>query len=297
MNITVTGGSGFIGSHIVDKLVKLKHKVRIIDIVTPNRKDVDYHQIDITNFNKLKNSLKGTDCVFHLAAISDINVAYKEPMKCREVNIGGTNNVLEISKQLKLKRFIFASTEWIYGLKKSLSNNGDFLIDDSNHIYTISKASAEMLIYNYNKNYNLPFTILRYGIPYGPRSRQGTLIYNFVNNALNNKPIIIYGDGLQFRKFLYISDLALANIKSLKPIAKNKTYNLNGVRKISVIDVANTIKDIMGNSIKIKYDNKRPSDFTGVEISSKKAKEELNWEPTTKFKEGMIKYINWIKKK
>jgi len=139
-------------------------------------------------------------------------------------------------------------------------------------------------------------TILRYGIPYGPRARDGAVIPIFVKKAINGEPLTIAGDGLQFRKFVYVEDLAEGNVLALKTIAKNKIYNLDGSEKVSIKQIAETIKKIIGN-VKIEYTPARPGDFSGKEVSSQLAAKELGWEPKVSFEEGVRRYIKWYKER
>jgi UDP-glucose 4-epimerase len=135
-------------------------------------------------------------------------------------------------------------------------------------------------------------TILRYGIPYGPRARDGAVIPIFVRKAINGEPLTIAGDGLQFRKFIYVEDLAEGNVLALKNIGKNKIYNLDGKEKVTIKQIAETVKKIIGD-VKIEFTPARPGDFSGKEVSSDLAKKELNWEPKISFEEGVRRYIKW----
>ncbi len=146
----------------------------------------------------------------------------------------------------------------------------------------------------YSRLYDLSITILRYGIPYGPRARGAAVIPIFVSKALKGEPLTIAGDGSQFRKFIYVEDLAEGNVLALKSIAKNKIYNLEGKEKVTIKQIAETVQKLMGD-VKIESVPARPGDFSGKEISSELAKKELDWEPKVSFKEGVKRYIEWYK--
>jgi len=133
-------------------------------------------------------------------------------------------------------------------IETSVSEDTPLLPDRVNHVYTASKIAAELYCHSYHRLYNQPFTILRYGIPYGPRARDATVIAIFVRKALNGEPIIIFGDGSQYRSFIYIEDLAMGNVAALKDVAKNQTYNLGGMRPITIREAAETVKKLVGNS-------------------------------------------------
>ncbi|MGB9878312.1 MAG: NAD-dependent epimerase/dehydratase family protein [bacterium] len=298
MRCVVTGGSGFIGSHLVDWLKKEGHEVLVIDLPKPHRQDVEWEAIDILDFPSLLSATKGADYIFHLAAVSNVNYVYKRPVYSTQVNIVGTVNLLEVARLNGIRRFFFASTVWVYGAAKEEENlSEDILLNiaDTGHIYTTTKIASEALIHNYWQLYKVPFTILRYGIPYGPRMREELVIPIFVRKALRGEPITIQGDGSQYRNYIYIDDLIRGHILAMSERAENQTYNLEGPRKITIREIAETIKEIIGSQVEIKYVEARPGDFKGRTASFEKAEKELGWKPEIDFKEGMQRYIEWYK--
>ncbi|MBM3300725.1 MAG: NAD-dependent epimerase/dehydratase family protein, partial [Deltaproteobacteria bacterium] len=196
MRIGVTGGSGFIGSHIVDKLLENGHEVRVIDIVKPHRTNVEITKTNLLDYNSVLHATEGMDYVFHLAAVSNVNEAYKNPVYCVKLNTVGTVNVLEAARHNDIGRIIFASTDWVYGGARldTVDEESPFFMPGAGHIYTSTKIASEFYVHDYSTLYGLGSTILRYGIPYGPRSREGTVMPIFVKKALNNEPLIVYGD-------------------------------------------------------------------------------------------------------
>jgi len=298
MNVGVIGGSGFIGSHVVDKLIEHGHEVTVFDIMKPHRNDVRHLYIDITNLSKTVVTLTGDyDAIYLLAAMADVNDVYKNPVEAGEVNILGVANVLEAARRNEIDRVILASTVWVYelALEQNVNEDTPLQIQKANHVYTSSKVAAELYCHSYQKLYEQNFTILRYGIPYGPRARGGTVMAIFVRKALNDESLTIFGDGSQYRNFIYVEDLAEGNVAALKEVAKNQTYNLEGLRKITVKEVAETVKKLLSN-VKIEYKEARPGDYVGNVVSREKAKNELGWEPKVDFDEGMRRYIEWYKK-
>jgi UDP-glucose 4-epimerase len=295
--IAVTGGSGFIGSHVVDKLMEQSYEVRVIDTKPPHRNDVDFKDVDILDFNSLLDATKDSEFIFHLAAVSNVNVAFENPITAVRLNSEGTVNILEAARQNKTKRVIFASTVWVYGGAKGINVNEEspFYMPGAGHIYTSTKIASELYCHDYWELYEMPFTIMRYGIPYGPRARSGTVVPIFVRKALAGEPLTIYGDGSQYRNFIYVEDLADGNLACLSDKAENQTYNLEGKRPISVKEVAETIKKLIGN-VSIEYKPQRPGDYEGKVVSAEKAMNEINWEPKVEFEEGMRRYIEWFKK-
>lgn len=297
MKVLVTGGSGFIGSHVVDKLVDKGIAVRIYDTIMPtHRKDVEFYQGSILDMQSLGFAMDGIDAIFHLAAIADVKDVYNEPHYSESINVRGTINVLESARKANIQRIVYGSTTWVYS--ESRQNNVDEtspLLAPS-HFYTATKLAGEYYCQSYNKLYGMEITILRYGIPYGPRARDGAVLPIFVRKALNGEPLTIAGDGLQFRKFVYVEDLAEGNTLALKKCAIDKIYNLDGKEKVTIKQMAETIKKIVGN-VQIEYTPARPGDFVGKEVSSERAKEDLGWEANTSFEEGMRSYIKWYKER
>jgi UDP-glucose 4-epimerase len=297
MNIGVIGGSGYIGSHVVDKLIEHGHEVTVFDIMKPHRNDVRHLYIDITELSKTAVALTGDyDAIYLLAAMADVNDVYKNPVEAGEVNILGVANVLEAARRNEIDRVILASTVWVYGLssEREVDENTPLHIEKADHVYTSSKIAAELYCQSYQKLYGQKFTILRYGIPYGPRARGGTVVAIFVRRALNGEPLTIFGDGSQYRNFIYVADLADGNVAALKGSAANQMYNLEGMRPITVKEVAETVKKLIGD-VEIEYKEGRPGDFEGKIVSAEKAKIELDWEPKVEFEEGVRRYIEWYK--
>lgn len=297
VRVAVTGGSGFIGSHVVDHLRNAGYEVVVIEHrVRPHRSDVVFEDVDILDLASLIEATKGCDYIFHLAAVSNVNYAYKYPVYTVQLNIGGTANVLEAARLNEVKRVFFASTVWVYAGTRDnglLTEDAPFFLPDAGHIYTSSKIAAEMIVHNYWRLYKQPFTILRYGIPYGPRMREELVIPIFVRKALRGEPITIQGDGSQYRNYVYIDDLAQAHLAALSERAMNQVYNLEGNEKISIRRIAETIQAILGGRVKIEYTEARPGDYQGREVSSEKAFKELGWKPRVSFEDGMRRYIDW----
>ncbi|MBA7651351.1 dTDP-glucose 4,6-dehydratase [subsurface metagenome] len=296
MKALVTGGAGFIGSHVVDKLKDKGVVVRVYDITPPHRKDVEYYQGSILELDTLRMALGGSDVIYHLGAVADVKEVYNEPHYAESINVRGTINVLEAARRSEIKRVIYASTIWVYSDCTSDFVDETMHLPPPSHFYTATKLASEYYCLAYSKLYGLGTTVLRYGIPYGPRARPGAVIPVFVAKALRGEPLTIAGDGSQFRKFVYVEDLAEGSALALKSIANNKIYNLEGNERITIKQIAETIQKILTKEVRIEYIAARPADFSGKEISNELAKKELNWEPKVSFEEGLRRYIEWHKK-
>lgn len=297
MKALVTGGSGFIGSHVVDKLRDKGIEVRVYDGIMPTyRKDIEYYQGSILDITSLGFAMHGIDAVFHLAAVADVKDVYNDPYRSESINVRGTINVLEAARNAGVKRIIYGSTTWVYSEAAQNQVDETTPLHAPTHLYTATKLTGEYYCQSYSKLYGMDVTILRYGIPYGPRARDGAVIPIFVRKAMSGEPLTIAGDGMQFRKFIYVEDLAEGNVLALKQIGKNKIYNLDGKEKVTIKQIAETVKKIIGD-VKIEFTPARPGDFSGKEVSSDLAKKELDWEPKISFEEGVRRYIKWYKER
>ncbi len=296
MKVLVTGGSGFIGSHVVDKLRDKGIEVRVFDMVVPSfRQDIEFYHGSLLDLEALRMALNGVDAVYHLAAVADVKDVYNEPCYAESINVRGTIHVLEaVRRSTGVKRVIYGSTTWVYSEVIEPVVDEHTPLRAPSHLYTATKIASEYYCQSYSKLYDIPVTILRYGIPYGPRARDGAVVPIFVRKALKGEPLTIAGDGSQFRKFVYVEDLAEGNILALKPAAKNKIYNLDGTELVTIKQIAEAIQRLVGG-VQIEYVPGRPGDFSGKEISSRLAKEELGWEPAVRFEEGLRRYIAWYR--
>ena len=299
MRVGVIGGSGFIGSHIVDRLVEEGHEVTVFDIMRPHREDVRHVLVDLLDFHRVVISMAGSyDAVYLLAALANVDHIYKNPVETSLVNIQGVSNVIEAMRRYG-GRLILASTVWVYNLaagrEEVLHEESPLLVQNVNHTYTASKVAAELLIHSCSKLYELEFTILRYGIPYGPRGREGTLLANFVQRALKGEPLTIFGEGDQARNFIYVEDLAAGNVAALHDNARDQIFNLDGVRPVTIKEVAEAVQELIGD-VRIEYVPARPGDHAVNRSSSnEKAKRELGWTPEVDLKEGIRRYLEWYR--
>lgn len=280
INVLVIGGSGFIGSHIVDELIKKKYDVKIFDIKSPYQKNIEFIKGDITSLIQLKKSMKNIDYVYHLAGLSDINKIINNSLKAVDLNIMSTIKILESCRSSNIERIIFTSSYFVN------SNRG--------HLYTTTKKTSELFCKDYYRLYELQFTILRYGTVYGPRNRGEDIISIFVKKALNHQNLIIKGDGNQSRNFIYVTDVAAGSVISLNKKAKNKTYTIDGLQQIKIKKVAELIRNLIDKNIDIKFTKKRKDDFLG-KFPSNKIEKELGWKPEISFENGLKKYIKWYK--
>ena len=297
--VVVTGGSGFIGSHVVDSLADAGHEITVIDHrVRPHRDDVQFEDVDLLDLSSVLAATRGAEHIFHLAAVSNVNYAYKYPVYSTALNVMGTTNILESARVNGAERVHLASTVWVYNGAPESGEAADesvpFHLNGAGHIYTSTKMACEMICHNYSELYDLPFTVLRYGIPYGPRMREELLIPIFLKKAFNGEPLTVAGQGEQYRKFVYVRDLADAHVLAMSEEAKNQIYNLEGPRKVTVLEVAERIRDQVGEHVEIEFVPARPGDFGGKEVSAEKARQELSWKAEVDFEDGLAHTAQWF---
>lgn len=299
MSIMAIGGSGFIGSHVVDALIEKGHQVVIYDIETPKHGQVcDYVKGDVLDLQRLVAATKGIDVIYNLAAEANVNRFFESPLYSNAVTSQGALNVFEAARQNAVRRVIFASTEWVYG--SAAGDDETPVVEEAHyarnpdHVYTSSKIAAELFMKNYQRLYGVNYTIMRYGIPFGERARPATVTPIFINKILNDDPITIHGDGSQTRQFIYVKDLARGNAACLSERAENEIFNLNGTRQISVLEIVRTLEKIMGKKANITFVEDRAGNFRGRFISSEKAKRLLGWEPQFSYEEAMQHYVQWF---
>ena len=246
MKCLVTGGSGFIGSHLVDELINQHHQVTVLDRIKTkflkNRK-IKFFKTDLSSERKLKKAFKNQDVIFHFGGLSGINESMINPLKTAEYNFMGTVRLLKLAKEFNIKRFIFASTVYVN------SEQGSF--------YKSSKRAAEDFIEEYRKKYKLNFTILRFGTVYGERASSENSIDKILNKALKNKKIIYSGNVKSTREYIHVKDAVKATVKILKKKFMNEYINITGRRKIPVVKALNIIRKELNLKTKIIYENKK----------------------------------------
>jgi len=295
MKMLVTGGAGFIGSHVCDRLLRGKHEVVIMDDLTTGsmenvNKKAKFIKGDVSKKDELEKlfSNEKIDMVFHLAAQIDVRISTEEPERDAEVNIIGTINLLNAVKKYNLKKIVFSSTGGaLYGEVDNPA--GEEYEKDPKAPYGISKLSAEMYIKFFSENFNINYTILRYANVYGPRQSvkgEAGVVAIFAKNMLMNKESILYGFGKMNRDYVFVKDVAEANFLSIEK-GDRETYNVGTGIKTSVADVFGMLKKHFSNYDKEPVlKEKRAGEITDSVISPEKIKRDYNIEFTT-FEEGI----------
>jgi len=239
--VLVTGSSGFIGSHVADVLEEQGYSVVLFDAVSSKYKSKFQKEIigDILKPEDIEKAIEGCDVVYHFAAQADIDAFSDMPSKTITANIIGTQNVLDAARKHKVKRFMFASTIYVY------SELGSF--------YRVSKQACEKIIEEYQKEFDLDYTILRYGSLYGPRANEFNFISNALLQAFKNKKIVRRGDGMENREYIHVMDAAQLSVNALDDKFRNKHLIITGQQQIRVKDLLVMIKEIYDGEIEIEF--------------------------------------------
>jgi UDP-glucose 4-epimerase len=294
MRILVTGGAGFIGSHVVDRLLAAGHEPVIFDVRRspyPEHAGVETIMGDLLDCERVLEAAEGCEAIAHLAAAADVGIVAEDPCAAEELNARGTLHVLEAARATGA-RVLYASTIWAYSDVEAAEVDEGTGIALPSHFYTATKVAGEMYCRSYEKLYGVETTILRFGIPYGPRARPAAVLPIFVGKALAGDALTIAGDGSQSRRFVYVEDLAEGVVAALRPIAAGRVYNLVGEEDVSVRQIADAVRDAVGD-VDIVHTEGRAGDFAGARVSGRRAASELGWTASTSFAEGVKHYVAW----
>jgi UDP-glucose 4-epimerase len=297
MRVLVTGGAGFIGSHVVDRLRAAAIEPRIFDLrrsAYHTEDEVEAVIGDLLDPAALSATMTGCDAVVHLAAAADADEVAASPAHAEQVNSRGTLNVIQAAREAGVGRVIYASTIWVYSDAAASAANEETPLRLPSHLYTATKLAGEMYCRSYGQLYGLEYTILRFGIPYGPRARPTAVIPTFVRKALAGEPLTIAGGGHQSRRFVYVEDLADGVVRALAPLAANRIYNLVGNEDVTIREVAETVQRAAGNAQLVDVAG-RSADFNGVKVSGERAARDLGWRASTPFAAGVCRYVAWYR--
>ncbi|MCK4647171.1 MAG: SDR family oxidoreductase [Candidatus Aminicenantes bacterium] len=305
----ITGGAGFIGSHISEELVKRDYEVRIIDNFLTGKKEniaslldkIELIEGDIKDFKTCQYALEGVDFVLHQAALPSVPRSIKDPLATNENNIRGTLNVLLASREAKVKKVVFASSSSVYGddthLPKIEGRQGSPLSP-----YALSKLVGEHYCRIFSRIYGLSTVFLRYFNIFGPRqdpfSQYAAVIPNFITKMLKGEKPIIFGDGEQSRDFTFVSNVVEANILASKAQdVSGEAFNIACGERTTVNSLANTINEVLNKNIDPVHDEPRPGDVKNSYAEISKARKMLKYEPLVPFNEGLKKTINWYQER
>jgi UDP-glucose 4-epimerase len=312
--VLVTGGAGFIGSHIVERLLENDYDVTAIDNLDTGspanidqcRQKKNFHFVegDIRDLSLVRKNVKDVDVVFHEAALANVMSSFKDPILTDQVNVDGTLNLLKASCDFNVKRFIFASSAAVYGNPRSPQKREDDNPSPTSP-YGVSKLAAEKYVQVFHRAYGFHTVCLRYFNVYGPRQRvdvhgsYGGVISIFINQILKNMPPTVHGDGEQTRDFVYIDDVVDANILAMdSDKGAGEVFNVATGRNTSINRVAETLKHLMSREdLECVHTEPRPTDMKHGYADISKAKEMLGYSPRFSIERGLTELVNWYVKK
>lgn len=305
MRVLVTGGAGFIGSHLVDELVERNYKVFIIDNLSTGfmrnvNKKADFSSIDLREFARVKDfwSRKKPEIVFHLAAQANVRKSVANPLEDAEINILASLNLLELSGKFGSK-FIFSSSGGaIYGDTKKIPTPEN---EERNPDcpYGCAKLTLEKYLEFYHKTYNLQYTSLRYSNVYGERQNvkgEAGVVGIFFDRMLEGKNPVIYGSGKKTRDFVYVGDVVNANLFAMEK-TMNTEYNAGTGEETSILELYGKINSFFGSKFEAKFEEDREGEQLRSCLDIRKIKKELNWKPEVSLDEGLMRIYEWFKER
>lgn len=309
--ILVTGGAGFIGNHLIEKLLKENVKIICLDNFSDyydpkikkanikkflNNNNFELVTADIRNKKELEQIFKKFkfDKVVHLAAQPGVRLSLEKPSLYFDVNINGTLNILDICRNYNVQSLIYASSSSVYGNTPKIPFTEDSQLNPISP-YGVSKQASELLCHSYNQLYHLPITILRFFTVYGPRQRPDMAIYKFTKLIDGNKQINLYGKGQTKRDYTYVSDIVNGIYSTLNKEFNFQIFNLGNSQPISLSYLISLIEKNLNKKAKIKYFPEQMGDpaITFADIS--KAKKLLDYHPKVKIEEGIKRFVDWFK--
>jgi UDP-glucuronate 4-epimerase len=309
MKILVTGGAGFIGSHLVDRLLEDGHCVGVLDefndYYDPRIKranlaavldQVQLHEADIRDPAAVDRILStgGYDSIIHLAARAGVRPSIKEPRLYIDTNIIGTYNLLESARKAGIPRFICASSSSVYGVLKTAPFREDMALTETISPYAATKLAAEQLCSNYSHLYRMRTINLRFFTVYGPRQRPDLAIHKFTKFIHEGRAIDQYGDGLTRRDYTYIDDIIQGVVACLTYEGQLcDVFNLGESQTTTLSELIHSIEDALGKKASINRMPEQPGDVPLTYADISKSRALLNYNPTTKIKEGIPKFVDW----
>jgi UDP-glucose 4-epimerase len=308
MKYVVTGGAGFIGSHIVEELAKQQHEVMILDNLFSGKmkniapflakENVSFVNGSITDLPLLKKTFEGADGIFHEGAIASVPRSIANPLATNEANVTGTLNVLIAARDCGVRKVLFASSSSVYGNTPTLPKREDMTPSPLSP-YAVSKLAGEQYLRVFSEVYGLKTVALRYFNVFGPRqdpkSQYAAVIPNFITAILGQQSPVIYGDGEQTRDFTFVKDVVQANIRAMEHDAQG-VFNVAYCKRINLKDLAAIIMEETGLMVPLRYDPPRSGDVKDSLADITRAKAGFGYEPQYTVRSGLSETIEWYRK-
>lgn len=319
--ILITGGAGFIGSHLSERLLKEGNRVLAIDnfnnyydpvIKRNNVEEVNKTCIDnnipLENYKVFEGDIRDNeflekvfsnriDSIMHLAAMAGVRPSIQDPTLYYDVNITGTVNLLERCREKGIKQFVFASSSSVYGNNEKVPFAESDRVDNPISPYAATKKSGELLCHTYHHLFDMNIACLRFFTVYGPRQRPDLAINKFTSLILEDKEIPFYGDGTTSRDYTFVEDIVTGIVESIKYVNTEdkvfEIFNIGGDKTVSLIEMVETIEEVLGKKAKLNRLPMQPGDVNRTCADITHSKEILGYNPQTTFKEGIDKFVDW----
>ena len=300
MKILVTGGSGFIATPLVQHLLEKGYKVKILDLKEPRIKDKNLEFVKKSILDKITEDIKGCDAVFHFAALLGVDNSDKRPLDTMKINLEGSVNVFKSAIKAGVKRMIYSSSSEVYGEPRELPIKEDS-VKGPVSTYGVSKLAAEIYAKAFNQEFGIDVRIVRFFNVYGPGQESNWVVPIFINKALRNEPIKVFGNGNQTRCFTYVEDIADGVLKVFEKGKSGEAYNIGNNQPTTILELANLVKELtkskseiikagFGKETRLK---EREIEYRIPDISKMKS---LGWQPKTMVREGVKKVLESIGK-
>lgn len=308
MRVLVTGGAGFIGSHLVEALLQRGDAVRVLDNfstgvrenLSPWMDDLELMEADLRDPEKVQQAVNGMDWVFHLAAFISVPESMRDPQTCFAINVGGTVALLEAARTAGVQKVVLASSTAVYGDTQVFPTTEDTPLQPLSP-YAVSKQVNELYARLYTHVFNLPVVALRFFNVYGPRQRPDSpyaaAIPIFASLLVSGKPLTIFGDGKQSRDFVYVKDVVAANLLAARSEAAGEAYNVCSGHETTILDLLEELSEISPRQPEVRFDPPRPGDIYRSLGSPAKAKEAFGFEAQTSLAEGLGHTVKWMQEK
>jgi len=307
-NILVTGGAGFIGSHIVEELLRNGDSVRVLDNFSSGKHenlktfqgDLEILEADLRDAGLVKAAMRDIELVFHLAAFVSVSKSMSDPEECFNVNVTGTVTLLEAARQAGVRKVVLSSSTAVYG------DTDKFPTDEETPLqplspYALSKQVNELYARLYTRTFNLPVIALRYFNVYGPRQRPDSdyaaAIPIFVRHLVAGEPIAIYGDGNQSRDFIFVKDVVRANLLAAKSDIAGEAFNVCTGRETSLLDLLEELSEVSPHQPEVRFEEPRPGDIYRSVGNPQKTSAALGFQAETSLAEGLKQTVEWMKGK
>ena len=308
MRALVTGGAGFIGSHIVEELLKSGASVRVLDNFSSGKRenletfqgDLEIRAGDLRDVEAIKAVTRDVELVFHLAAFISVPQSLLEPEDCFTTNVAGTTTLLEAARQAGVRKVVLSSSAAVYG------NTDKFPTDEQTRLmplspYALSKQVNELYARLYTQTFNLPVTALRYFNVYGPRqnpnSAYAAAISIFAQRLVNGEPITVHGDGKQSRDFIFVKDVVRANLQAAESDAAGEAFNICSGQETTLLDLLEELSKVSPSQPEVRFEAPRPGDIYRSNGNPEKAAAAFGFRARTSLANGLAQTVAWMKNK